>query len=56
MFSGTVYSTSLSASNRDIGFPLDYHLIFVIFGVVFLCSALVASCLPERVNRQKIED
>lgn len=56
VFSGSIYSTSLSASNRATGFPLDYHLIFVIFSVVFLSSVLMASCLPERVNRQKVEE
>ena len=52
VFFGGVFSASLSETTRAIGFPLDSHLIFLIFGVVFLGTLLIVACLPQSINRQ----
>ena len=54
MFSGSVFAGSLSSATLSIGFPFDYNLIFVIFGLVFLFTVVMATCLPSTINKQKI--
>jgi len=54
LFSGGVFSASLSEITRAIRFPLDSHLIFLVFGAVFLGTLLIVACLPQSINRQKV--
>lgn len=54
MFSGSVFASSLSPATLAIGFPFDYNLIFVLFGLVFLGTVVMATCLPSTINKQKI--
>ena len=54
MFSGSVFAGSLSSATLAIGFPFNYNLIFVIFGLVFLSTVVMATCLPSTINKQKI--
>jgi len=54
LFSGGVFSASLSEITREIGFPLDANLIFLIFGAVLLGTLLIVACLPQSINRQKV--
>ena len=56
LFSGGVFSASLSKATRAIGFPLDSHLVFLIFGVVFLLTVVIVASLPMSINRQKVVD
>ena len=54
IFAGSVFAASLSPSTLAIGFPFNYNLVFVLFGVVFLSTAFLAMCLPSSLNKQKI--
>ena len=54
IFAGSVFAASLSPSMLAIGFPFNYNLIFVLFGVVFLSTVFLATCLPSSLNKQKI--
>ena len=51
MFSGSIYSVSLT--NR-LGFPLNYNLIFIIFGIITLVVMVMVACLPQTINKQKV--
>lgn len=53
IISGAIYSASLSAKNRAIGFPVDYNLIFVLYGLVLLISTFIVGRLPISLNSQK---
>lgn len=50
---GTIYAASLSEWTMFIGFPVDYNLMFVIFGGILLIMVLLTACLPTSVNHQK---
>ncbi len=54
LFAGSIYSASLSEYNQSVGFPIDYHLIFIIFGLIFLLTLLMITSLPQSINRQKV--
>ena len=54
VFFGTIFSASLSDTTRNIGYPLDYHLIFLLISGVFLLVNVLVGILPESINRQKI--
>jgi hypothetical protein len=55
VFSGTVFSLSLSERSRRVGFPINYYLVFILFGLtILLCTALGAG-LPPSINRQKAD-
>ena len=54
VFAGTIFSLSLSKGARNVGFPIDYHLIFIIFGLIILCCTILAAGLPTSINRQKV--
>ena len=51
---GTFYSISLSESARNFGFPIDFHLVFVLLSLTFLVSVLMVACLPCSINHQKV--
>lgn len=53
LVSGTVFSLSLSPAARSAGFPLDFHLVFILLGAVFLSVVAMVACLPETINRPK---
>ena len=53
LFAGGIYSASLS---DGIGFPLDYHLIFIIFGIIFLLTLFMVSSLPKSINHQMVSE
>ena len=50
MFAGSIYSVSLT---DNLGFPLNYNLIFVILGVITLVVMVLVACLPESINKHK---
>ena len=50
IFAGTVYSVSLTTG---LGYPLDYHLIFIIMGGILLVVMVMVAGLPESIERQK---
>ncbi len=55
LFAGSIYSASLASdTNESIGFPLDYHLIFIIFGFIFLITLFIVTSLPKSIDHQKI--
>ena len=54
ILSGSVFAGSLSSATLAIGFPFNYNLIFVLFGIVFLSTVVMATCLPSTINKQKI--
>ena len=47
LFAGSIYSVSLT---DGLSFPLNYHLIFIIFAIILLMVA----CLPKSINKQKV--
>ena len=54
MFVGSVYSVSLSEANQTLGFPVNYHLIFIIFGLIQIVIMIMTAFLPSSINKQKI--
>ena len=51
MFVGSIYSVSLT---DGLSFPLNYHLIFIIFAVIMLIVMVMVACLPKTINKQKV--
>ena len=51
MFAGSIYSVSLT---NGLGFPLNYNLIFIIFGIIMLVVMVMVACLPPSINKQKV--
>ena len=51
MFSGSIYSVSLT---NGLCFPLNYNLIFIIFGIITLVVMVMVACLPQTINKQKV--
>ena len=51
MFAGSIYSVSLT---DGLSFPLNYHLIFIIFGIIMLIVMVMVACLPKTINKQKV--
>ena len=50
---GTVYSLSLSDTAQDIGFPVDFHLVFLLIGGGFLLTMILVSFFPKRLNEKR---
>ena len=53
VLNGVLWASSLSEENRRIGFPVDYHLIFVLFGVIYLLCVFIVALLPKSISKQK---
>ena len=53
VLNGVIWAFSLSEENRRIGFPVDYHLIFVLFGFIYLVCVFIVALLPKSINKQK---
>ena len=51
LFAGSIYSVSLT---DGLSFPLNYHLIFIIFGIIMLIVMVMVACLPTTINKQKV--
>ena len=51
MLAGSVYSVSL---NNGLSFPLNYNLIFIIFGIILLVVMVMVACLAQTINKQKV--
>ena len=51
VFAGSIYSVSLT---DGLSFPLNYHLIFIIFAIIILIVMVMVACLPKSINKQKI--
>ena len=51
---GNIYSASLSEANQSLGFPVNYHLIFIIFGLIQIVIMIMTAFLPPSINKQKI--
>ena len=51
VFVGSIYSVSLT---DGLSFPLNYHLIFIIFGIIMLIVMVMVACLPKTINKQKV--
>ncbi|XP_065902775.1 uncharacterized protein [Dysidea avara] len=50
---GALYSLSLSDTTQHIGFPVDFHLIFILFSFVFLLSFIIVAFFPKRLEKQQ---
>ena len=50
MFAGSIYSVSLT---DGLSFPLNYHLIFIIFAIIILIVMVMVACLPKTITKQK---
>ena len=50
---GSLWSASLTENSRKIGFPFDYHLIFIFCGIVYLCCMIIVAMLPKSIDQQK---
>ena len=53
VLNGVIWASSLSEENRRIGFPVDYHLIFVLFGAIYLSCVFIVALLPKSISKQK---
>ena len=51
VFAGNIYSVSLT---DGLSFPLNYHLIFIIFAIILLAIMVMVACLPKTINKQKV--
>ena len=51
LFAGSIYSVSLT---DGLSFPLNYHLIFIIFAIILLTVMVMVACLPKSINKQKV--
>ena len=51
LFAGSIYSVSLTTG---LGYPLDYHLIFVIIGLIILAVMFMVASLPESIKKHKV--
>ena len=51
VFAGSIYSVSLT---DGLSFPLNYHLIFIIFAIIILIVMVMVACLPKTINKQKV--
>lgn len=54
IFAGSVYSASLSKTTRSLGFPVNHHMIFIIFGFILFIVVIMTSLLPKSINNQKV--
>ena len=54
MVMGALFSLSLSDTTSAFGYPVDYHLVFIILSLCFLVSVLMVACMPQSINHQKI--
>ena len=54
LVSGRIFSLSLLATAAGLGYPLDYRLVFLMFGTVIYVCVLLTACLPVSINKQKI--
>jgi len=50
---GALYSLSLSDTSEEIGFPVDFHLIFILFCLVYLLSLIIVAFFPKRLEKQR---
>jgi len=50
---GALFSLSLSDTTHQIGFPVDFHFIFVLFSFVFLLSFIIVAFFPKRLEKQQ---
>ena len=50
---GPIWSASLTENSRRIGFPFDYHLIFILCGLVYFLCVVIAAMLPKSIDKQK---
>eukprot|EP00731_Ephydatia_muelleri_P025325 Em0017g408a len=55
-FTGGIYSLSLSEQHMKFGYPIDYHLTFIIFGFIVLLVIFVVAALPESINNHMKEE
>ena len=46
--------TTGNNSTNGLGFPLNYNLIFIIFGIITLLVMVMVACLPQTINKQKV--
>eukprot|EP00731_Ephydatia_muelleri_P025369 Em0017g452a len=47
---GAIYAASLSEQTLAIGFPVDYNIVFILYGVVLLALVIVQACLPLSID------
>ncbi|XP_065902788.1 uncharacterized protein [Dysidea avara] len=50
---GSIYSLSLSDTTQRIGFPVDFHLIFILFSFGFLLTMVLVASFPKRLEKQR---
>ena len=50
---GTIWAASLGDASRSFGFPINFHLIFVLLSSVFLICIILVSTLPKSIDKQK---
>jgi MFS family permease len=53
LFAGGIFSASLSSS---IGFPFDYHLVYILLGIIIFIAVILATRLPTSINKQKLNN
>ena len=49
----TIYSLSLSDGATRIGFPVDFHLVFILISFVFLLTMILVAFFPRQLDKQK---
>ena len=53
---GAIYAASLSEQTLAFGFPVDYNIAFIVYGIVLLALVFVQACLPLSIDHKKIVD
>ena len=48
---GSIYSFSLSPNNERIGFPVDFHLTFIVNSVLLTGCVAIAAFYPKSLNK-----
>ena len=47
---GSIYSFSLSPNNERIGFPVDFHLTFIVNSAILTLCVAVAAFYPKNLD------
>ena len=49
---GTIYSLSVSERAENIGFPFDFHLMFILFSLTYLLTTVIVAFFPKQLDNK----
>ena len=50
---GSIYSFSLSPTNEKIGFPVDFHLAFIVNSALLTGCVIIAAFYPKSLDKSR---